>query len=165
MSWLLLLVGSATVNLLAAELFDWFPWLAERLIRLAVRKLPSDARDRYLDEWLAELEAVPGRGISKLMWATQILVRATKVGEEIVGHSTRNRGGVAFAVKSVIDRVWAAGSVVLFAPVLLSAALAVRANFKRPGVLPPATRRSRRQGVLSLQVPLHAPRPGAGQAE
>jgi lipopolysaccharide/colanic/teichoic acid biosynthesis glycosyltransferase len=132
MSWLLLLVASATVNLLVAELFDWCPRLAERLIRRAVRRLPSDARDRYLDEWLAELEVVPGRGISKLIWAIQILVRATKVGEEIVGHSRRNYGGVAFAVKRVIDWSWAAGCVVLLAPVLLSAALAVRVSSDGP---------------------------------
>jgi lipopolysaccharide/colanic/teichoic acid biosynthesis glycosyltransferase len=132
MSWLLLLVVGAIVNFLVAELFDWFPWLAERLIRRAVRKLPSDARDRYLEEWLAEFHAVPGRGISKLLWAIQILVRASKVCEEILGRSAGNVGGIAFAAKRVIDRVSATGLLMLLSPMMVCTALAVRLSSTGP---------------------------------
>jgi len=52
MTWLALLAAAALVNILAAEIFDWCPWLAERVIRRAVRKLPADVRERYLEEWL-----------------------------------------------------------------------------------------------------------------
>jgi lipopolysaccharide/colanic/teichoic acid biosynthesis glycosyltransferase len=132
MSWLLLLITSATVNFLVLELFDWLPWLARRLVRRAVRKLPSDVKDRYLDEWLAELDALPGRGVSKFLWAIQILIGASRVSDEILGHSRGKLGGVAFAVKRTIDCVSSATMVALLAPAMLCSALAVRLSSSGP---------------------------------
>jgi hypothetical protein len=59
----------------AAQCSAVAPWLAERLIRAAVRVLPAGQRHRYLAEWLAELDAVPGQ-LVKLLFAVKIFLCA-----------------------------------------------------------------------------------------
>jgi len=144
MMWLVLVSAPALLNLVLAELFDWFPWIAERIVQRAVRKLPPEAQARYSDEWLAELEAVPGRGLSKLLWSVQVRVRAPKVSEAIAG-VRRVRGG-SFAAKRAIDVIVAGlvyGSV---APLLLFTALAVRLTSRGPVLV--RQRRAGRDGKV-----------------
>jgi hypothetical protein len=64
---------------LLAEAFGWFPWLAERIVRRAVRALPPPEQERYEREWLVELDAVPGPALSKLAFALTVMwkTRAT----------------------------------------------------------------------------------------
>lgn len=75
MIWVFAAVGSAFVNLAVSELVGWLPWLAERIVRWSARLLPREARRRYEDEWLAELEVLPGSGISALIFALRIRLR------------------------------------------------------------------------------------------
>ena len=55
------LVLGIVVSLLVVEFTDWCPSIAAGLVRLAARMLPESERDRYREEWLAEVETVPGR--------------------------------------------------------------------------------------------------------
>lgn len=56
---LLLLGGGALLalgfgvaqNLLAEEVWEWLPFGSARLLRAALRRLPEEGRDRYLEEW------------------------------------------------------------------------------------------------------------------
>jgi hypothetical protein len=63
------------VPLLLSEFTDWCPWVAARLLKLAARLLRQPYRDRYREEWLAELDKVPGK-LSKLAMAASILLRS-----------------------------------------------------------------------------------------
>lgn len=65
---------SILMPLLVTEFTELGPWLAERLVRRSVRMLPTEHRDRYTDEWLAELEAVPGK-VLKLIVAARLALR------------------------------------------------------------------------------------------
>lgn len=130
MMWLVLVFAAALLNLVLAELFDWFPWIAERIVQRAVRKLQPEVQARYSDEWLAELEAVPGRGLSKLLWSVQVWARAPKVSEAIAG--VRRVPGGSFAVKRAIDVIVAGLTYGAFAPLLLFTALAVRLTSRGP---------------------------------
>jgi hypothetical protein len=50
------------------------PWLAERLLRAGAKLLGSkEATERYTEDWLANLERVPGK-ITKLCWACALLL-------------------------------------------------------------------------------------------
>ena len=69
---------------LPPEFTDWLPWLAARLIRAAARTLPPAVRTRYTGEWLAELDAVPGK-LSKLALAVRVFVRAPATAMAISG--------------------------------------------------------------------------------
>jgi Bacterial RNA polymerase, alpha chain C terminal domain len=65
---LLIIFVPFVVSILANELTGWFPWLAEKVLEYWVRKLPKQGRQRWLDEWLGELDTIPG-GVFKLWFA------------------------------------------------------------------------------------------------
>jgi hypothetical protein len=67
-------LASIVLPLLITEFTELGPWLAERLVRRSVRMLPAEHRDRYTDEWLAELDVVPGK-ILKLIIAVRLALR------------------------------------------------------------------------------------------
>jgi DNA-directed RNA polymerase subunit RPC12/RpoP len=62
-------------SLLAAEAWDWLPWLTRLVIRTAAQRLPENVRSRYQEEWLAEAEHIPGK-LFQLFWALG-LIRAS----------------------------------------------------------------------------------------
>lgn len=55
MTFVLLAVAAALLGLIVNELYGWLPWLGARLVRRAARFLPDEYRERYEEEWLAEL--------------------------------------------------------------------------------------------------------------
>lgn len=71
MIWTLVL--GIVVSLLVVEFTDWCPSIAAGLVRLAARMLPESERDRYREEWLAEVEAVPGR-LTRIVKAACLVV-------------------------------------------------------------------------------------------
>src|SRR5579884_902885 len=75
-AWLAAAGITVAVKILADELLDWFPWLAERVVERAAGRMPPQLSERYREEWLGELGAVPGRGVSKLVFALRVLLRA-----------------------------------------------------------------------------------------
>ncbi len=81
MTWVVAVAAFAGgfANAVVAEAFGWLPWLSARIIKRAARLLPAGERDRWREEWLAELEALPVSGISSLVFALRILVRAPAV--------------------------------------------------------------------------------------
>ncbi len=65
------------VPMAVAECGEVSPWLAKRLLGWAARRLRSPEKTtRYTEEWLADLELVPGK-ITKLGWAIGIACTAT----------------------------------------------------------------------------------------
>jgi exopolysaccharide biosynthesis polyprenyl glycosylphosphotransferase len=84
-SWVVIAIATAMINLIVAELAGWFPWLAVQIVRRAARILPPSARGRYLEEWLAELEFLGGRGLSKLIFAVRLLLGARRVRRSLLG--------------------------------------------------------------------------------
>jgi DNA-binding CsgD family transcriptional regulator len=96
---LLFVLNSLFVPLLQRDLEEGIPWLAAWLVRRAVRNLPAKHQERFEEEWLAELTAIPGVMVFKLRFAFAILfrVRATSRAmrglppwwEEILGRLTQ----------------------------------------------------------------------------
>jgi DNA-binding CsgD family transcriptional regulator len=75
----LFVLNSLVVPLLQKDLEEGVPWLAAWLVRRAVRKLPVKQQERFEEEWLAELTAIPGVMVFKLHFALGVFfrVRAT----------------------------------------------------------------------------------------
>jgi lipopolysaccharide/colanic/teichoic acid biosynthesis glycosyltransferase len=132
MSWFVIAVVAAALNVIVAELFDWFPWIARRLVRRAVRQLPPDSGERYEDEWLAELHALPGRGISSLIFAVRIHIGASRVRQEIMGRSQPVLVSRGMTFKHGFDRMFALVLLMLLSPLLAISALAVRMSSPGP---------------------------------
>ena len=75
-----LLAAYLLLPLLQQEAWGWCPILAKRLVRLAAGFVPLDQRERYREEWLAEVEAYEGRNLSMVMMAARILLFAPHTG-------------------------------------------------------------------------------------
>jgi hypothetical protein len=69
------LVAAVVLPLLVDEFKAWCPTLAAQLVRLAARVLPAKQRQRWTEEWLAELDQIPG-DLSKLVFAGGVAIRA-----------------------------------------------------------------------------------------
>lgn len=83
------LVIGILISLLVVEFTDWCPSIAAGLVRLAARLLPAADRDRYHEEWLAEVEAVPGR-IVRIIKATCLLVGVPAM-RLVIAHRARRQ--------------------------------------------------------------------------
>jgi peptide/nickel transport system substrate-binding protein len=66
----------------------WFRCVAEGVLRRAARLLPPGERERWLAEWLAEMEAKPGRGLGKLTFALSVAG-----GAPVMARDARARAG------------------------------------------------------------------------
>jgi hypothetical protein len=64
----LLIAIPVVVNLLSSEISDWLPRWSERLVQHAAKRLPEHVQAQYENDWLAELEIIPGK-LSKLAFA------------------------------------------------------------------------------------------------
>jgi lipopolysaccharide/colanic/teichoic acid biosynthesis glycosyltransferase len=132
---LLAALGACVLTLVVTEAYGWLPWLSERLIRRATRVLPHQHRERYEEEWLAELDLLPTRGIASLLFAVRILVRA---------RSTRRAlepGYGSAPLKRAIDVTMSSVALLAIAPLLSFLVLAV--SIESPG---PALFRAERIG-------------------
>ncbi len=69
-------------NMLASELYDRAASFAHYLIDRAANRLPSHARERYREEWLAHLNDCPGK-LSKLWHALGVTLSVHRVSREV----------------------------------------------------------------------------------
>jgi hypothetical protein len=82
-------LGTAVLlPLLLSEFSDWCPWLAVRLVRWAARRLGNPrVCARYEEEWVANLEAVPGK-LARLATAASLALAVPRMRATIrVDHS------------------------------------------------------------------------------
>ena len=68
MGYLRDLVVGAVASLLAAEVYVYADPVARWIVGKAAKRLPADDRDRRHEEWLADLNDMPG-AVGKLLWA------------------------------------------------------------------------------------------------
>ncbi len=86
------ILKAALSRQLGEELRAWLPWVVERSIALAVKRLPVDQQDRYTEEWHSHLEEIPGE-IGKLLFALGLFpagLRMSRTLHRASEHSSRN---------------------------------------------------------------------------
>jgi lipopolysaccharide/colanic/teichoic acid biosynthesis glycosyltransferase len=121
-SVLAFLMTAVVMPLLVTEFAAWLPWLASRMIRGAARALPRSQRARYLAEWQAELEALPGGNLTQLLFAIRICMGALDTGAQL-------RDGAPtphLSIKLVFDRLTAAAALLVLMPVMIMVSMAIR---------------------------------------
>lgn len=131
MKWILIAIASGLIKIAVADLAGWFPWMAKRLVRASALTLPIEAQHRYEDEWLAELDTLPGHGLSSLIFALRIRVRARSVGRALDGIE-RHPKRTQFVIKQSIDRAAAATFLWSYAPLFLFVAAIIRTTSRGP---------------------------------
>ena len=94
------LVTAILVQLLVEECKAWLPWVTERVIRLTVKRLPENQRERYGEEWRSCLNEIPGE-IGKLLFALDFMRagwKMSRIGQESQSLKERKSGFTASAV-------------------------------------------------------------------
>jgi hypothetical protein len=71
---LILILAPAVSRQLSDEAKAWVPWLIRCLGQRAVRKLPADERERFVEEWPARVDEIPGDA-GKLVFAMWLASR------------------------------------------------------------------------------------------
>jgi DNA-binding CsgD family transcriptional regulator len=82
---LLFVLNCLFVPLLQKDLEEGMPWFAAWLVRRAVQRLPVEHQERFEEEWLAELTAIPGVMIFKLRFALGVSLRARSASRAMQG--------------------------------------------------------------------------------
>lgn len=128
LTWAMLALLSAAIG---AEFAAWGGPGQRALLRRAAAVLPPEHRDRYLEEWTAELNEMPNGPITRSLWASSILLRRTKIAKALGAPA-----GVSlpFSLKRGRDLVVSVGALFVFLPVLLAIGLAVRLTSRGPAI-------------------------------
>lgn len=103
MKMLALFISLIGVPLLVSEGYDWLPHLAQWLTRQSARLLPLEHRQRYIDEWAAELDALPGGKVTRLAFAVRIFLKAPRIRIILRGRPDYHTHVVEKADKPEID--------------------------------------------------------------
>jgi DNA-binding NarL/FixJ family response regulator len=82
---LLFVLNSLFVPLIQKDLEEGVPWLAAWLVRRAAHKLPAKHQERFEEEWLAELTAIPGVMVFKLRFALGVTLRVRATSRAMQG--------------------------------------------------------------------------------
>jgi hypothetical protein len=85
MTLLLTILLGAIGSILAAELLDICPWLTQKLLARAAKRVPAAYRERYLAEWQAELDYMKTRTgkLFMLTWAAGVYVSSGRLAREV----------------------------------------------------------------------------------
>jgi lipopolysaccharide/colanic/teichoic acid biosynthesis glycosyltransferase len=81
-------------------------------------------RERYRQEWNAEMQCLPATGFTSLLFAIRVLTRSPSTARVLRGEST--------VTQAVFDRGLAAVALILLGPALSGFAIAVRLSGSRP---------------------------------
>jgi len=125
-SWLWIILATAVLNALVAEALDWFPRIARRITRQAARCLPVGSRRRYQQEWLAELDALPGNGLSELCFALRLVWVAPQMRRAL---TTRRE---MRSLRRAVDASISGGMLLVVWPIFMLIALVVRIGSDGP---------------------------------
>jgi len=94
------LLYAVLIRVLADECKAWLPWITERVIRHAVRKLPANQRERYGNEWHSYLDQRPGN-ILKLFEALGFEWTAWTSGRDLAEEVESETPGTATSIEII----------------------------------------------------------------
>jgi hypothetical protein len=87
----LLLLLAVVQQVAAEEASGWMRVLARWLVRRAASRLPARSRERYEQEWLAELLSISDRPVTGLVFAIGVRRSARQTGAELEASSVTDR--------------------------------------------------------------------------
>jgi hypothetical protein len=70
--------GAVASQLLTDEFKAWTPWIVNRFVERAKRRLPEEYRERFGEEWRSDIDETPG-SIGKLLMAAGLHPAASKI--------------------------------------------------------------------------------------
>ena len=122
-------MGAALSRQLTDEIKAWTPWIVERLVWIAIAKLPQNERDRFHEEWRSDIQDTPGE-LGILVVAIGFVLAAQRISydtnEGLYSH------GFYETTKRFLDGGIAAGLLVLVLPLLVFTWFAIGADSPGP---------------------------------
>lgn len=85
-------------NVVAHDFCEVAPMLSKKIVEAAAARLPQSMKDRYLEEWLADLLDRPGT-LSKIKWSLGCLMCAHRMRRE-ASMDTRRRRSIKFVLEN-----------------------------------------------------------------
>jgi hypothetical protein len=79
MATALFVVSGIMLPLLLAEFFECSPWMADRILKAAARRVPSTMRAEQRRHWEGDIDTIPGK-LSKIVVALHILLKSGATG-------------------------------------------------------------------------------------
>lgn len=122
-----IIIGLVTA-FIAQELFGWIDYLAKWLVRRNAKCVPFHLRARCEEEWLANLNDIPGR-VTKLLFAVDTFRASNKITHDYFLPNTSY--WVPLFIR-ILDIIFAIISIVILAPVLLAVSAAIKISGKGP---------------------------------
>ena len=122
-SIIVLFLSLVFIPLLVGEVTGWLPWLTSQVVRASTRRLPAAERERYAEEWQAELKAWPGGDLTRLLFAVRIFVSARDTCRALDGEAVQL---VTPKLKATFDRTLAFCALLLLSPVMTAIAVAIK---------------------------------------
>jgi hypothetical protein len=126
----LALITTIVGQLMADELKAWSGWLHKEMRRRAVRRLPLECRERYDEEWESGLDETPGE-IFKLIYSLGLLKAAFGIYKVALEGSVHSRT-FSSMLKRAIDMVFSILVLIMFLPVMLILAIAIKVESPGP---------------------------------
>jgi lipopolysaccharide/colanic/teichoic acid biosynthesis glycosyltransferase len=117
--------------LLEDEIKAWSCWLPQKLLRMAVAKLPEKYRERYDEEWASGIEEIPGE-LFKLFYSIGLLRAAAGISKAAPKNAVRQETTFASLTKRTIDITFACTVLIMLAPVLLTIAILIKLDSPGP---------------------------------
>lgn len=117
------IVAAVTQSLLVDEARAWLPHLSRWLVQRAAHRLPEEQRERYQEEWLAELASWSDRPISAVARAAHIRWRSRAMRLSLDGYDQQ---------VPAIDRLLAGVALACLWPLIGLIAVAIRLGSPGP---------------------------------
>jgi lipopolysaccharide/colanic/teichoic acid biosynthesis glycosyltransferase len=114
------ILGATLSKLLSDEFKAWAPSITKCIVKIAVRQLSTDKRDRFAEEWSSHVDEIPG-DISKLVVALGFLLASWRMSSVLFD-----------AQKRALDVFFAAIAAVILFPFLILIALAIKLESPGP---------------------------------
>ena len=126
LGWVVLAILAAVVG---AEAIAWCGPAQQWMLRRAANVLPTEHRDRYLEEWAAELMQVPNGPVTRSLWAGRILLSRNSLARALGARVSASRSSL------LLKQGVATFCLVVYGPVLLVIALAIRLDSRGSALL------------------------------
>ncbi|WP_315836790.1 sugar transferase [Bradyrhizobium prioriisuperbiae] len=114
------ILGATLSKLLSDEFKAWAPSITSGVIKIAVRQLPADKRERFTEEWSSHVNDIPG-DISKLVVALGFVLASWRMSSTLFD-----------TPKRVLDVFLAAITALVLFPFLVLVAIAIRLESPGP---------------------------------
>jgi lipopolysaccharide/colanic/teichoic acid biosynthesis glycosyltransferase len=125
------IVVSVATKLIAADAEEWLPWIRDRLIQRAVRRLPESERERYSEEWQSHVNETPG-DLSKIVVAFGLRFAANSIANTLYSeHPLTVSQSIQEVTRRGIDIIVSTLLLVLLSP--LTMILVVLIKLDSPG--------------------------------